>query len=147
MDQLVQDWAAGKTTLKAIKGYTDDELHAIAQVGYYMLMQGKNEEAKTLFEGLTSVDPRNDYYHRALGVLYYKLGEAQKAIRQFAYAIRVNKRDPIAYVNRAEVYIAEQDWQHAISDIRTARTLVDAQNPALQKKIDALARVLARRMR
>ena len=96
----------GKTTLKDIKGYTDHELYAIAHMAYFYLNQGKTEEAKTLFEGLVALDPKNGYYYRALGVIFYKLGDTERALRQFGYAIRVTPQRPHAYVNRAEVNIA-----------------------------------------
>ena len=40
IQQLVTKWAAGRVTLKEIKGYSDDELYAIAHTGYFFLMQG-----------------------------------------------------------------------------------------------------------
>jgi len=49
--KILPDWAAGKVSLKDIKGYSDDELYAIAHTAYFFLMQGKNQEAKT--RGLT----------------------------------------------------------------------------------------------
>ena len=57
-------WAEGKTTLKDIKGYTDHELYAIAHMAYFYLNQGKTEEAKTLFEGLVALDPKNGYCYQ-----------------------------------------------------------------------------------
>jgi Flp pilus assembly protein TadD len=102
---ILPKWAAGRVTLKDIKGYSDEELFAIAHTAYFFLMQGKNDEAKTLFEGLVAVDPRNGYYYRALGVIFHKLGDDERALRQFGYAIQVSPRSAAAYVNRAEVYI------------------------------------------
>ena len=69
LQTMITRWASGELTLKEIKGYTDDELYAIAHQGYFFLMQGKNAEARTIFEGLVAIDPRNDYYYRALGVI------------------------------------------------------------------------------
>ena len=66
IQQQLPRWAAGKVTLKELKGYTDDELYAIAHTAYFFVMQGKNQEAKTLFEGLVAIDPRNDYYYLSL---------------------------------------------------------------------------------
>ena len=40
IQQLLTRWAAGKITLKELKGYTDEELFAIAHTGYFFLMQG-----------------------------------------------------------------------------------------------------------
>ncbi len=144
LDQILPQWAAGKLTLKQIKGYTDDELYAIAHTGYFFLMQGKNEEARTLFEGLVAIDPRNAYYYRALGVIFHKLGEEDRAIRQFGYAIRVNPRNPAAYVNRAEVYISRQEFGPAQEDLRRAIGFMGPKDGALERKSRALLTVCRR---
>jgi Flp pilus assembly protein TadD len=142
---LLPRWAQGQVTLKDIKGYTDDELYAIAHTGYFFLMQGKNEEARTLFEGLVAIDPRNDYYYRALGVIFHKLGDAERALRQFGYAIRVAPRSPHAYVNRAEVAISTGKLADAISDLQRAAGLCAPKEERLLRKIRALLAVVRRR--
>jgi tetratricopeptide (TPR) repeat protein len=142
---VLPKWAAGQLTLKEIKGYTDDELFAIAHTGYFFLMQGKNQEAKTLFEGLVAIDPRNDYYYRALGVIFHKLGEDQRAIQQFGYAIRVNPRAPAAYVNRAEVYLSHKQYGKAAEDLRKSLSMMGRRDRQLARKARALLRVVTRR--
>jgi Flp pilus assembly protein TadD len=142
---LLPKWASGQITLKELKGYSDDELYAIAHTGYFFMMQGKNEEAKTLFEGLVAIDPRNDYYYRALGVIFHKLGDAERAIKYFGYAIKVNSRSPAAYVNRAEVYIASQRWQDAATDLRKALEHMGRRDVQLARKTRALLGVVTRR--
>lgn len=142
---LLTRWAAGKITLKELKGYTDDELYAIAHTGYFFLMQGKNAEAKTLFEGLVAIDPRNDYYYRALGVIFHKLGDTERAIKQFTYAITVNARAAPSYVNRAEVYLSLNRNAEAAGDLRKALELCTPREAALAKKARALLGVVTRR--
>ena len=138
LDKLLPQWAEGKTTLKEIKGYTDHELYAIAHMAYFYLNQGKTEEAKILFEGLVALDPKNGYYYRALGVIFYKLGDTERALRQFGYAIRVTPQRPHAYVNRAEVNIALGRGAKAAKDLQTALTLTGPKEPQLQQKAQAL---------
>src|SRR3954463_4223708 len=90
---LMQQGAQGRVSLKQIVGLSEEELYAIASQGYYLFLQGKAEPARVLFEGLVAIDPRNAYYYRALGAIYWRLKEAQKALRQFTYAIRVAPAD------------------------------------------------------
>lgn len=142
---MLPKWAAGQITLKDIKGYSDDELYAIAHTGYFFLMQGKNAEAKTLFEGLVAIDPRNDYYYRALGVIFHKLGDAERAIKQFGYAIRVSPRSAAAYVNRAEVFISLSRYQEAAQDLRKSLEHMNPRDVALARKARALLGVVTRR--
>ena len=40
----LQRWADGKTTLKDVRGYTDEELFSIARTGYFFYYQGKIAE-------------------------------------------------------------------------------------------------------
>ena len=145
VQQMLTRWAAGKITLKELKGYTDDELYAIAHTGYFFLMQGKNQEAKTLFEGLVAIDPKNDYYYRALGVIFHKLGDAERAIKQFTYAITVNPKAAASFVNRAEVYLSLQRNLEAANDLRKALEFATAREPALARKARALLGVVTRR--
>jgi tetratricopeptide (TPR) repeat protein len=145
LEKLLPRWAEGKVTLKELKGYSDDELYAIAHTGYFFLMQGKNNEAKTLFEGLVAIDPKNDYYYRALGVIFHKLGDVERAIKQFGYAIQVNKRSPAAYVNRAEVFISTQRFPEAAEDLRKALGFMSPRDALLARKARALLGVATRR--
>jgi Flp pilus assembly protein TadD len=147
IDKLLPEWAAGRVSLKELKGYSDDELYAIAHTAYFFLMQGKNEEAKTLFEGLVAVDPRNDYYYRALGVIFHKLGETERAARQFTYALRVNPRAAAAYVNRAEVYLTQGKFADAANDLRQAIGMCGPKEAALARKARALLGVVTSRKR
>lgn len=135
LQTLVTQWARGELTLKDIKGYTDDELYAIAHQGYFFLMQGKNKAARTIFEGLVAIDPRNDYYYRALGVIYHKLGDPERAIRQFSYATRVAPTSIAAYVNRAEVYVATGRTSEAVRDLGYAVSMMQpgSQSPLVRK--------------
>jgi tetratricopeptide (TPR) repeat protein len=140
LDSLTS-WAKGKTTLREIKKYSDDELRAISHIGYFLLMQGKNEEARILFEGLVAIDPRNDFYYRALGVVFQKLGEDDRAVKQYAYAIRLNPGLPHAYVNRAEIYISLGDGPKAERDLRSALERMGPKDEQLSKKAWALLKV------
>lgn len=147
LEKQLPRWAEGKITLKELKGYTDDELYAIAHTGYFFLMQGKNNEAKTLFEGLVAIDPKNAYYYRALGVIFHKLGDTDRAIKQFGYAIRVAGRSPAAYVNRAEVYISLGQHAEAADDLKKALGCMGPRDAQLARKARALLGVCTRRRR
>src|SRR5512142_930079 len=111
LQKLVDQWSQGRVSLKQIVGLSEEELYAVASQGYFLFLQGKTEPARVIFEGLVAIDPRNAYYYRALGVIYWRLKEAQKAVKQFTYAIRVAPHDIASYVNRAEIFVAQQQFQ------------------------------------
>lgn len=141
MIESLKAWADGKTTLRQIKKYSDEELYAISHIAYFYLMQGKNDEARVLYEGLVAIDPRNDFYYRALGVIFQKLGEEDRALKQYAYAIRLNPGLPHAYVNRAEIYISREEMSKAEQDLRSALERMSSKDEQLSQKVWALLKV------
>lgn len=144
----VRRWAEGEATLKELKGYSEEELYCISQLGYTLFLNGKIRDARIVFEGLVAVDPRNEYYYRALGVVYHREGDVERALRQFGHAITVSgQRSIAAFVNRAEVHIARRDHERALVDLEAAirlGALGDAANP-LYRKARALRSLLTRR--
>ena len=145
MPERLKQWVSGQITLKDIKGYSDEELEAISRVGYFFLMQGKTEEARVIFEGLIALDPRNDYYYRALGTIFQRRGDNERAIKQFGYAIRINPESPYAYVNRAEIYMLLDQIAEAEDDLRQALGKIGNEEQPLSKKAWALYQLVIKR--
>jgi Flp pilus assembly protein TadD len=143
----VRRWAKGEATLQEIKGYSEEELYVIAQHGYTLFLNGKVKDAQVVFEGLVAIDPRNDYYYRALGVVYHRQGDAERALRQFTHAITVSPKAPAGYVNRAEVHIARRDFERALADLTTAVQVADDLSLPIARKALALSKLLRRRRR
>jgi tetratricopeptide (TPR) repeat protein len=143
LERLVGQWAKGQVTLKEMLGLNADELFAIANQGYYLFLQGKTESARVLFEGLVAVNPRNAYYYRALGAIYWRLNEPQKAVKQFTYAIRVSPKDVSSYVNRAEVHVSLKQFLEARQDLAAAMKYARADEAALVRKARAILRMIS----
>ncbi len=141
--KLVGQWSQGRVSLKQIVGLSEEELYAIASQGFFMFLQGKTEPARVIFEGLVAVDPRNSYYYRALGAIYWRLEDAQKAIKQFTYAIRVAPRDVASLINRAEIYIAQRNFKTARADLNQALRHFGVNDGALINKAKAMLRMIS----
>lgn len=144
LEGLVAQWSQGKVNLKQVIGLGDDELYAISSQAYHLFLQGKSEPARVLFEGLVTVDPRNAYYYRALGAIYWRLKEPSSALRQFTYAIRVAPKEISSYINRAEVYVAQKNFKLARSDLQFAISTAAASEAALVNKARAMLRMIPR---
>lgn len=142
LQALSEQWSQGRVSLKQIIGLQDTELFAIANQGYHLFLQGKSEPARLLFEGLVALDPRNAYYYRALGAIYWRLKEPQKAVRQFTYAIRVAPREIASYINRAEVYVAQNQYKLARNDLNFALSNASSHQAPLAQKAQAMLRML-----
>lgn len=142
LQRLVTQWAKGQVTLKEMLGLTEDELFSIANQAYLLFLQGKTESARVLFEGLVAVNPRNAYYYRALGAIYWRLKEPQKALKQFTYAIRVSPSDAASYINRAEVHIAEHQFGEAREDLSAGLRNAGPLDEALVRKARAMLKMI-----
>lgn len=143
LHSLVGQWSQGRVTLKQIVGLSDEELYALASQGYHLFLQGKSEPARVIFEGLVAIDPRNAYYYRALGAIYWRLKEPQKALKQFTYAIRVAPREISSYINRAEIHVALQKFDEARTDLEFALGNAGPFDSALVAKARAILRMVA----
>ena len=140
--KLADEWSQGRVSLKQIVGLSTEELYAVATQGYHFFLQGKLQPARVIFEGLVAVDPRNAYYYRALGAIYWREGESEKAIKQFTYAIRVAPQDISSYVNRAEVYVADKEFARAQVDLNKAIEKGGPSETALLKKARAILKMV-----
>jgi type III secretion system low calcium response chaperone LcrH/SycD len=145
--QRLQKWADGKSTLKDVRGYTDEELYSIARMGYFFFYQGKINEARTVFQGLYAVNPTDTYFAKALGVVEMAAGNAQGAAAAYDVALKIAPKDSSAYVGRAEVRLAMSQKPQAIEDLRRAQQfLTDSSvDQALNGKISAMLQSLVRK--
>lgn len=140
----LQRWADGKATLRDVRGYTDEELHAIAKTAYFFFYQGRVSEARTLFQGLYAVNPTDVYFAKALGVVEMAAGNGQGALAAFDVAAKLAPQDPAVYVGRAEVKLALGQKQQAMEDLRRAAAMTPPDDPVV-RKAGAMLTALGRR--
>jgi Flp pilus assembly protein TadD len=102
-----------KKTLAQARGYSRDDLFAIAEIGYHYLFSGGVNLALTLFEGLTAVAPQEAYFALALGLTHDHLQNPNEANRWYSLASELDPSDGRADVNRAELYLERGDKRSA----------------------------------
>lgn len=120
LQQQLQRWADGKATLKDVRGYSDEELYAVAKTAYFFFLQGRVAEARTLFQGLYAVNPVDPYFAKALGVIELAAGNSQGALAAYDVAIKLAPNDPGAFVGRAEVKLSLGQKAQAVEDLKKA---------------------------
>jgi type III secretion system low calcium response chaperone LcrH/SycD len=135
----LQRWAEGKATLRDVRGYTDEELYAIAKAAYVYFYQGRLAEARTLFPGLYAVNPADPYFAKALGVVEMASGNAQGALAAYDVALKLDARDAQAYVGRAEVRLSLGQKPQAVEDLRRVASLLAESDPLAQKALAILS--------
>ncbi len=141
---MLQRWADGKATLRDVRGYSDEELYAIAKMAYFFFYQGRVNEARTIFQGLYAVNPTDAYFAKALGVVELAAGNAQGAQAAYDVAIKLAPQDGQAYVGRAEVRLSLGQKQQALDDLRRAASLAPEDDP-IARKATAMIAALSRR--
>lgn len=142
LEELVKRWGRGEVSLKHIAGVSAQELHSIASQGYFFFLQGKLEPSRLIFEGLVALDPRNAYYHRALGAIYWRSNKTDQAMRQFDFAVKVAPKDISNLIGRAEVYISRKEFTKARQDLMNVMKLGQTGQEALLEKAQAMMSVL-----
>jgi type III secretion system low calcium response chaperone LcrH/SycD len=138
----LQKWADGKATLKDVRGYSDEELYAIARMGYFFFYQGKVNEARTVFQGLYAINPTDGYFARALGVVELAANNPAGALAAYDVALKLDPRDAAALAGRAEVKLAQGQKAPAVDDLRRAQQLAGDASPLKDKVSAMLGRLL-----
>ena len=103
-----------------LTGLPAKDLYSLSEMGMVKLQHGRVEEARKIFECLVKVDHKNPFYHSALGGVYQKLGRFVDAVYEYSEAIKSNKADMAALVNRGEIYLLHKNYRKAAEDFRSA---------------------------
>jgi tetratricopeptide (TPR) repeat protein len=101
-NRLLEDWLEGRASLGAAGGWTPEEMRLVADIGYALAEQGRYDEAVTIFEGLAVLAPATAYFQAALGALWLRKGEAERAVEHLDAALAADPGDVTARVNRGE---------------------------------------------
>ena len=133
----------GEAVLADLYALDRKELFEIAQQGELFLNSGQIAKAQKTFEALCALDPHIGEFHCALGIVYQRQGELERAKIEYDRALTLNEEDTTALVNRAELMIELQDIDGAINDLANLHT-IDPSGDSIQcKKARALAQALS----
>ncbi|PTL78586.1 tetratricopeptide repeat protein [Vitiosangium sp. GDMCC 1.1324] len=117
--EKLKAYVRGEVTWAEVDGMTFEEAKAIAQVGCDLAAAGRYEEARILFEGLVEGNPKDSASRAALGTVYQKLGRLEEAITEYSAALERDPGNPVALVNRGELYLRQGNRQ-GFTDIANA---------------------------
>ncbi|MBA3713940.1 MAG: tetratricopeptide repeat protein [Pyrinomonadaceae bacterium] len=118
MTKFEQDWVQSRVSLGAAAGWNTEEMRVIADLGYKLAQQGRNDEAITIFEGLAALAPATAYFQTALGALHLRNGELQQALQYLSAALESDPADIAALTNRGETYMRLGERHAAIRDLQ-----------------------------
>ncbi len=112
-----KDWVFGNISLGAAAGWAADEIRLVAELGFALAKNGRNHEAITVFEGLSTLAPATPYFEAALGSLWLRENHPARALVHINAAILENPEDLLSYVNRGEAYLRLKRYEDARRDL------------------------------
>ena len=119
-NKMMQKWLDGQISLGAAAKWEKDEIRIISEIAYVLAQQGRISEAIVLFEGLSAVAPATAYFQAALGAMFLRLKNSEKAIGHLDSALKTEPGNIPALVNRGEAFLQNEDWSSAQKDLNEA---------------------------
>jgi len=119
-NKMMQKWLEGQISLGAAAKWEKDEIRIISEIAYVLAQQGRISEAIVLFEGLSAVAPATAYFQAALGAMFLRLKNSERAIEHLNAALKIEPDNIPALVNRGEAFLQNEDWTSAQKDLNEA---------------------------
>ena len=103
------------STLKQMRGITNEELEAVYTLAFGYYRTGKFNEALKLFQFLVLFDHLNAKYWMGLGAVQQVLKDYQNAVLAYGYSSFLNLDNPKPQLHAAECFLAMGDKRSAAS--------------------------------
>ena len=140
--EQIRRWARGERTWAEVEGITFEEAQGIARVGCELAGAGRLEEARVVFEGLCTLNPRDGAVRAALGTVYQKLGRIPDARAEYDAALQLSPDNPVALANRGELRLRAGD-RDGLLDLARATESDPEGETAASRRARALLRAMA----
>ena len=118
--------------------YDADELHALAELGYALVEEGRLDDAGALWAGLASVSPADEAPWRMLAVIAAGEGRWGDAIPLATAAVERGASAP-ALLLRAEALLRTGRYGESLADLERLLRLADG--PARRRAASLHARL------
>ncbi len=89
----------------------EGESYNVPRLAFTFFKQKKYSQAQIIYEGLICANPLEPSYHVILGLIYYKTGQVDLALAQFAEAVDLDPDCNAAYVARSFLIMEERNWR------------------------------------
>lgn len=127
--QSVLDYIHGKKTLAQMFNVTPDMMRYAAEQGFNQFKTGRYDDAARIFKVLTFLDWNNPYFHSVHGSILQKQKKYGEAVAEYTEAIKLNPKDVVSLVNRAEVFLVHGHIPYAQHDLDEAIKCTDVGEP------------------
>ena len=105
------------STLKQLKGVSNEELEAVYSLAFGYYRTGKYDEASKLFQFLVLFDHLNAKFWFGLGAVQQALKDYQGAVSSYGYCSFLNLENPKPQYHAAECFLAIGDKRNAASSL------------------------------
>ena len=122
-DITLQRIIDGEATMNELIGLGEPQIQSIAVIGFQAYEQGRNDQARTIFEGLTALDSKSYFGYAGLGAMAMADGDLDAAVEQLNLAIERNSNDPSVYANLGETLIRQGKVEEGMAAFQTALEL------------------------
>ena len=113
----------GATPLNAVLGLGDEQIQAIAALGFLNYQQGRYDDARTLFEGLVALDSASYFGFAGLGALALAQNNLDEAEENLRAAAERNGKDPTVLANLGETLLRQSKTEEAAGFFKRALDL------------------------
>lgn len=127
--QSVLDFINDKKTLAEMFNITPDMLRYAVEQGYNQFKTGRYDDAARIFKVLTFLDWNNAYFHSVHGSILQKQKKYGEAVAEYTEAIKLNPKDIVSLVSRAEVFLIHGHIPYAQYDLDEAIKCTDIGEP------------------
>lgn len=136
--KIDEDWLRGRASLGAASGWAPEEMRLVADLGFALAEQGRDEEAIEVFAGLAALAPATAYFQAALGALKLRTGAYAEALEHLNAALKADPSDTAALTNRGEAHLLMENRIAAADDLRAVLALEKAHGSAHAVRARAL---------
>ena len=138
-------WARDEITWAEVEGLTFDRARSIARIGCDLAAAGRLEEARILFSGLVTMNPKDSGAAAALGTVFHKLGRPDEARQAYDAALAADPKNPVALGNRGELLLSLGDPRGLDDLIAALEADPEVRTAAARRARAMLKAVLAQR--
>jgi Flp pilus assembly protein TadD len=121
--ELLEKIGSGDESLYSLMGMGEEDLQALAAMGFDLYEQGRDEEARVMFEGLEAIHPGSHWGPAGLGALALKEEELEDAETQLRRAAELKDNDPSIHANLGETLLRKGDFEGAANEFTRALDL------------------------
>lgn len=117
---------------------------AYLNMAFQLTQAEKYKEANPYFDKAISLAPKEAFNYNNRGYNKFKLGDAEAALKDINYSLKLDPSNSWAYKNRAEIYISQNKLDKACKELQKANELGftlkygDAVNELIKKHCQAV---------